>query len=46
VTPAAAAAHHLGGVSGAAVLHAAASAFVADADRAVLAGRSPRRPAR
>ncbi len=33
-----AAAHHAGGVAGAAVLHAAASAFVAGADRAVLAG--------
>jgi EmrB/QacA subfamily drug resistance transporter len=31
-------AHHAGGASGAAVLHAAASAFVAGADRAVLAG--------
>jgi len=32
------AAHHAGGTSGAAILHAAASAFVAGADRAVLAG--------
>jgi EmrB/QacA subfamily drug resistance transporter len=38
VGAAAAAAHHPGGTSGAAVLHAAASAFVAGADRAVLAG--------
>ena len=33
-----AAAHHAGGVSGEALLHAAASAFVTGADRAVLAG--------
>jgi EmrB/QacA subfamily drug resistance transporter len=35
---AAVAAHHAGATSGAALLHAAASAFVAGADRAVLAG--------
>jgi hypothetical protein len=34
----AAAAHHAGGAYGSAVLHEAASAFVAGADRAVLAG--------
>jgi EmrB/QacA subfamily drug resistance transporter len=38
VGAAAIAAHHAGGTSGAALLHAAASAFVAGADRAVLAG--------
>jgi hypothetical protein len=38
VGAAAAAARHVGGVQGAALLHGAASAFVAGADRAVLAG--------
>jgi len=38
VGAAAVAAHHAGGAYGATVLHAAASAFVAGADRAVLAG--------
>ena len=38
VGAAVAAAHHAGGASGAAVMHTAASAFVAGADRAVLAG--------
>jgi EmrB/QacA subfamily drug resistance transporter len=38
VGAAVAVAHHVGGVYGAAVMHAAASAFVTGADRAVLAG--------
>jgi hypothetical protein len=38
VGAAVAAAHHAGGAYGTSLLHAAASAFVAGADRAVLAG--------